>query len=152
MTRCFHIDDMTVCHSFDKSGLMLELYARALRWSVMDELYSAQVLESQGGNMAHFPNLEELACLSDSLDQKRRLPRRSDADSAVVCWRVFRKKTLALEFARHVQLVPSQRLIGGHLIDSIGSLWWVGVEVDSIAAWGNRDAVHKAELPALQSL
>ena len=102
--------------------------------------------------MEHFPNLEELACLSDSLDQTRPLPRRNEADSLAVCWRVFRKKVDALEYARHVQLESGQRLIGGTLTDSIGSLWWAGVEVDSIAAWGNRDAVHKSELPALQSL
>ena len=102
--------------------------------------------------MEHFPNLEELARLANALDETRALPRRSDTRSSAVCWRVFRKRVDALEHARHVQLAPSQRLIGGTLTDSIGSLWWVGVEVDSVAEWGNRAAVHKSEEASLSSL
>lgn len=102
--------------------------------------------------MAHFPNLEELAQLADSLDAIQPLPSHDDRESGAVCWHVFRERRDALEFARHIQLESGQRLIGGMSRDSIGTLWWAGVAVEDINAWGNRGAVNKLESSALPSL
>lgn len=66
----------------------------------------------------------------------------SDAH-AVVQWHVFRNLIEADDFADHVMLGSGQRLVGGSARDSVGPLWWVGVEVEDVAHWGNHGAINK---------
>jgi hypothetical protein len=54
----------------------------------------------------------------------------SSASNKVVTWHVFRT-------------LKGQRIVGGMDSDTIGKLWWVGVEVEDIASWGNHGAVNK---------
>lgn len=61
----------------------------------------------------------------------------------VVQWHVFRDVTEAGDYADHIQLSTGQTIVGGFDSDSIGTLWWIGVEVDDLASWGNRSAVNK---------
>lgn len=65
------------------------------------------------------------------------------AENRVVQWHVFRDVVQADDYADHIQLSSGQTIVGGFDSDSIGTLWWVGVEVDDLASWGNRSAVNK---------
>lgn len=76
------------------------------------------------------------------LASHRRLPGHH-AENRVVQWHVFRDVVQADDYADHIQLSSSQTIVGGFDSDSIGTLWWVGVEVDDLASWGNRSAVNK---------
>lgn len=76
------------------------------------------------------------------LEQERRLPLRRGSHN-VVQWHVFRSAGQARDYARHIKLGEGQRIVGGRDDDSVGPLWWVGVEVDDLARWGNRSAVNK---------
>lgn len=76
------------------------------------------------------------------LEQQRRLPS-SHGSHNVVQWHVFRSAGEAGDYARHIELGAGQRIVGGCDRDSVGPLWWVGVEVDDLARWGNRAAVNK---------
>ena len=64
-------------------------------------------------------------------------------ENKVVHWRVFREVAEAEEHAVHIQLAEGQTVVGGFDSDSVGRLWWVGVEVDDVARWGNLAAVNK---------
>lgn len=94
--------------------------------------------------MERAPSEEELKALADQLDQERSLPGKSQ-HNRVVYWHVFRRSEDAWDMAGHVRLGKGDHLVGGKTRDSIGALWWVGVEVDDLAAWGNRAAVHKVD-------
>ncbi len=72
----------------------------------------------------------------------RPLPARNP-QNRVVQWHVFREALEADAYADHIQLGPGQRVVGGHDVDSIGKLYWVGVEVEDLASWGNAAAVNK---------
>lgn len=72
----------------------------------------------------------------------RQLPAHS-ADNKVVQWHVFRDVAEADEYADHILLGEGQSIVGGFDKDSIGQLWWVGVEVADLSSWGNRSAVNK---------
>lgn len=61
----------------------------------------------------------------------------------VVQWHVFRSLTEADEFADHILLGTDQALVGGSAQDSVGTFWWVGVEVGDVSRWGNFTAVNK---------
>ncbi|WP_018953678.1 hypothetical protein [Thioalkalivibrio sulfidiphilus] len=61
----------------------------------------------------------------------------------VVQWHVFRSREAAEAFMPHVKLAEGQQLVGGYTRDSVGPLWWVGVQVDDLDRWGNRTAVNK---------
>lgn len=76
------------------------------------------------------------------LKEERRLPSR-DTNLRVVQWHVFRDLDEAADYAGHIRLGPGQHIVGGADHDSVGRLWWVGVEVDDLARWGNRAAVNK---------
>ena len=65
------------------------------------------------------------------------------AENKVVQWHVFRDVAEADEYADHIQLGDGQSIVGGFDKDSIGQLWWVGVEVADLSSWGNRSAVNK---------
>lgn len=76
------------------------------------------------------------------LETYRHLPDHND-DSGVVQWHVFRDATEADDYAASIILGEGQRIVGGVDSDSVGKLWWVGVEVEDIGRWGNRAAVNK---------
>ncbi|TCV81045.1 hypothetical protein [Sulfurirhabdus autotrophica] len=72
----------------------------------------------------------------------RQLPSHN-AENKVVQWHVFRDAKQADEYADHIFLGDGQSIVGGFDEDSIGELWWVGVEVADLSIWGNRSAVNK---------
>ncbi len=95
--------------------------------------------------MGHFATREELDALAGELEAQRALPNADPERSHVVYWHVFRNHDDTLAFSRQIVLEKGERLVGGRTEDSIGGLWWVGVQVDDLAAWGNRRAVHKID-------
>lgn len=91
---------------------------------------------------AHPEGGEETMSGHELLSRERALPRGAGQDN-IVQWHVFRSKEAAAEFIPCIRLGPGQRLVGGYSRDSIGPLWWVGVQVDDLETWGNRGAVNK---------
>jgi hypothetical protein len=84
----------------------------------------------------------ETVMIDTLLLQYRPLPQRS-RPHRVVTWHVFRTPGEAQAYATGIRLGSGQQITGGHDEDSVGPLWWIGVEVDDLNAWGNRDAVNK---------
>jgi hypothetical protein len=80
--------------------------------------------------------------VDDMLGTRRALPARERAER-VVQWHVFRAREEASDYARAIRLGEGQRVVGGFDEDSLGRIYWVGVEVDDLARWGNRAAVNK---------
>lgn len=80
--------------------------------------------------------------IASILNEYRSLPV-SNASNKVVSWHVFRTASEAEEYAESIILGEGQRIVGGMDADSVGKLWWVGVEVEDIARWGNPSAVNK---------
>lgn len=86
--------------------------------------------------------MESEVAMESFLQHNRPLPSRG-AGGRVVQWHVFRSLDEAAEHARHILLGEGQRIVGGWDVDSVGMFWWVGVEVDDLARWGNQAAVNK---------
>ena len=61
----------------------------------------------------------------------------------VVQWHVFRSRDKARQFMDGIRIGEGQCLVGGHTRDSVGAIWWVGVQVDDVDTWGNGQAVNK---------
>jgi len=78
----------------------------------------------------------------DFLDEEKSLPEGHGSDR-VVQWHVFRSRAETEQFARAIRLGAGQTMVGGFTRDSLGGLYWVGVQVDDLDAWGNRAAVNK---------
>lgn len=78
----------------------------------------------------------------DILEQERALPDGTGSDG-VVHWRVFRDREHARGYVPAIQLGNGQRIVGGYSRDSVGALWWVGVQVENVRAWGNLSAINK---------
>ena len=76
------------------------------------------------------------------LDSDAPLPR-GDGSDGVVHWHVFRSREQAEQFTTCIRLDEGQSLVGGVTNDSVGKLWWLGVRVDDIERWGNRQALNK---------
>lgn len=76
------------------------------------------------------------------LDQNRPIPEKSPLNR-VVQWHVFRDRKAACDFANGIILGKQQQMVGGTDVDSIGPLYWVGVEVEDISSWGNAAAINK---------
>lgn len=73
----------------------------------------------------------------------------------VVLWKIFRNEANAVEYSHHILLEPDQQLVGGHGTDSVGDFYWLGVEVENLAAWGHPHAIQlsdpfEAEDPKVQ--
>lgn len=66
-----------------------------------------------------------------------------DGSDGVVHWHVFRNHEQAQQFTSCIRLGEGQSLVGGTTNDSVGKLWWLGVRVEDIERWGNRQALHK---------
>lgn len=79
--------------------------------------------------------------ITNLLQQERPLPQDPKSER-VVLWKVFRSENEAIEYSRHVLLEPDQKLVGGHATDTVGEFWWIGVQVDSLEAWGNSQAIQ----------
>ena len=79
---------------------------------------------------------------TDFLAHEHPLPEGHGSDG-VVQWHVFRSREAAEAFVPNVKLDRDQRLVGGYTRDSVGPLWWVGVQVGDVDRWGNRGAVNK---------
>lgn len=82
--------------------------------------------------------------IQNLLTQQCPLPQDPKAER-VVMWKVFRTLDEALEYPRHIMLGPDQSLVGGHSEDSAGELWWVGVQVADLEAWGNSQAIQLSD-------
>ncbi|WP_413437906.1 hypothetical protein ACFDAU_16040 [Sulfuriferula sp. GW1] len=80
--------------------------------------------------------------LASFLNEYRSLPV-SNPGNKVVSWHVFRTVSEAEEYTDSIRLGDGQHIVGGMDSDSVGKLWWVGVEVDDIGHWGNPAAVNK---------
>ncbi|HDP90121.1 MAG TPA: hypothetical protein ENN42_09255 [Thioalkalivibrio sp.] len=61
----------------------------------------------------------------------------------VVQWHVFRSQDQARHFMDNIRLGEGQNIVGGRTRDSLGAIWWVGVQVDDLEKWGNGQAVNK---------
>ncbi len=79
---------------------------------------------------------------SCNFNEHRSLPFSSPGNK-VVSWHVYRSLFEAEEFAKSIKLGCGQHIVGGMDTDSIGNLWWAGVEVEDIDRWGNAAAVNK---------
>lgn len=94
--------------------------------------------------MSAYPSVEALAALESMFARRRALPADPVAER-IVTWHVFRHAEEARDFARHVMLGAGESLVGGTTRDSLGELYWVGVQVEDIDAWGDRRAIHKTD-------
>jgi hypothetical protein len=75
-------------------------------------------------------------------ERKAGLPS-GDGRDGVVQWHVFRHLEQARQFLPSIRLAEGQSLVGGCTEDSVGALWWLGVRVDDVEHWGNRQALNK---------
>ena len=78
----------------------------------------------------------------DLLERTQGLPEGHGKDG-IVQWHCFRHREEAAAFIPSIRLGRDQQLVGGHTEDSLGPLWWVGVQIEDIAQWGNLQAVNK---------
>lgn len=88
------------------------------------------------------------------LQAERALPQDPTAER-IVLWRIFRAREEAMTFSRAVLLGEGQQLVGGVSADSVGPVFWLGVQVDDLARWGNSKAIQMtdgfdAEVPGVQ--
>lgn len=95
--------------------------------------------------MGRFASCEQLEEMSKGLDDQRPLPNEDPEASHIVYWHVFRHKDDVLAFAGKVMLEEGEHLVSGSASDSIGKLWWLGVQVDDLDAWGNRRSINKTD-------
>lgn len=95
--------------------------------------------------MGQFADGKELDNAMQGLDSQRPLPNEDPAASHIVYWHVFRHKDEVRAFARQVMLDAGEHLISGTARDSIGQLWWLGIKVDDLEAWGNRRSINKTD-------
>ncbi len=78
------------------------------------------------------------------LEKLRSLPQ-DPAGERIVLWRIFRTTTDAVSFSDSVLLSEGQQLVGGRAADDIGALYWVGIQVDNLAHWGNSKAIQMTD-------
>ncbi|MEJ2059809.1 MAG: hypothetical protein P8Y64_04905 [Gammaproteobacteria bacterium] len=78
----------------------------------------------------------------DILSHELSLPEGHGRDG-VVHWHIFRDRDQAEQFLPCIKLTDSQQLVGGYTRDSLGKIWWLGVQVSNVDQWGNRTAVNK---------
>lgn len=84
------------------------------------------------------------APLNDLLLTHRPLPQ-DPVQERIVLWRSFRTEQEARDYAQHVMLGAGQHLVGGTCEDSVGAMYWIGVQVDDIAKWGNTKAIQLSD-------
>ena len=76
------------------------------------------------------------------LREERSLPT-GDPAERVVFWKMFRDEAEATEFSKNIKLGEGQQMVGGRDCDDVGHCYWLGVQVDDVAAWGNVAAIQK---------
>lgn len=81
--------------------------------------------------MEALPNESVIQTLKRALNAERLLPR-DPASERLATWSVFREADKALNYARYVLLNEGETLVGGCLHDSVGTLYWVGVQVPDV--------------------
>ena len=78
--------------------------------------------------MELLPSETVLRSLKHALSAERPLPD-DPAMARLATWSVFRESDKALTYARYVLLDDGDALVGGRTHDSLGALYWVGVQV-----------------------
>lgn len=78
--------------------------------------------------MEGLPSETVLRSLKCELDAERPVPD-DPAAARLATWSVFRESDKALRYARYVLLDDGDALVGGRTHDSLGALYWVGVQV-----------------------
>lgn len=86
--------------------------------------------------MEALPNESAILALKRALDAERLLPG-DPASERLATWSVFREADKALNYARYVLLNDGETLVGGCLHDSVGTLYWVGVQVPDLKTLGS---------------
>ena len=82
-----------------------------------------------------------------ALDRLLREPRPLPSDpiaERIVLWRTFRSGIDARAFAAAIQLGEGQSIVGGCARDSLGDIFWLGVQVADLAKWGNTRAIQRS--------
>ena len=75
------------------------------------------------------------------LGQERQLPE-DPLEERIVVWKTFRDPQEARDYAENILLDTDQELVGGYCADSLGRVYWVGVQVPDVRAWGHSMAIH----------
>lgn len=60
----------------------------------------------------------------------------------IVLWRTFRSPNDARAYAHSILLGEGQDVVGGRTNDSLGEMFWLGVQVADLAKWGNSRAIQ----------
>jgi len=81
--------------------------------------------------MEALPSETVLKSLEYALDEGERPVPDDPAKARLATWSVFREPEKALTYARYVLLDEGDELVGGRTHDSLGALYWVGVQVRS---------------------
>lgn len=79
--------------------------------------------------MEALPSESILKSLKYALDEGERPLPDDPATARLATWSVFREPDKALTYARYVLLDDGDALVGGRTHDSLGALYWVGVQV-----------------------
>lgn len=82
--------------------------------------------------MEALPSETVLKSLEYALDEGERPVPDDPAKARLATWSVFREPEKALTYARYVLLDEGDELVGGRTHDSLGALYWVGVQVRSL--------------------
>lgn len=78
------------------------------------------------------------------LEQARPVPQ-DGLRERIVIWRIFRSQEEAQAYSGHILLGDGQHIVGGRSEDDVGPLFWVGVQVDDVARWGNTRAIQMSD-------
>lgn len=81
--------------------------------------------------------------MNDSIFEREVPLPSGDGNDGIVHWHAFRQREQAERFRPSVHLAQGQTLVGGYTQDSMGPLWWLGVRVEDVERWGNRQALNK---------
>lgn len=85
--------------------------------------------------MEALPSETVLKSLEYALDEGERPVPDDPAKARLATWSVFREPEKALTYARYVLLDEGDELVGGRTHDSLGALYWVGVQVRSLKSF-----------------
>lgn len=95
--------------------------------------------------MSQFPTEQQIAVFASNLTKEQPVPTKNSAEALLVSYtRVFRRSEDALEFAQNILLGDGESLIGGQSEDSVGPLWWAGIQVDKFERWRAKGGFHHA--------
>lgn len=82
--------------------------------------------------MEELPSESVLKSLKSALNQDERPLPDDPATARLATWSVFRESDKALTYARYMLLDEGDALVGGRTHDSVGALYWVGVQVRNL--------------------